>query len=307
MLRKIILAGGSGFLGGVLSDFYKSKAKEIIILSRSKHQSVDNIHYRVWDGQNRGDWMKDLEDGDLLINLSGKNVNCRYTEKNKAEIFRSRIEPTALLASVINQLHHPPKVWINLASATIYRHADDHYQDEDNGEIGSGFSVEVCKTWEQIFWQTKTPATKKILLRTAIVFGRRDGVIPRLLNLVRLGLGGQQGTGKQYFSWIHEQDFARITEWVFYNANDGDIYNCSAPEALPNKELMKLLRQLYGINLGLPTPQWLLEIGAKVIGTETELILKSRWVYPKHLLEKGFIFQFPKAKYALQDILSNPK
>src|SRR5215216_7209739 len=170
MFRKIILAGGSGYLGQVLADYYKNKVKiedekkdGIIILSRSHHPDRNNIRYKVWDGRTAADWIEDLEDADMLINLSGKNVNCRYTEKNKKEIFSSRLEPTKLLGNVIARLNHPPKLWINLASATIYRHAEDHYQDEDSGEIGSGFSVEVCKAWEKTFWETNTPQTKKIL------------------------------------------------------------------------------------------------------------------------------------------------
>ena len=304
MFNKIVLAGGSGFLGQVLADYYKEKAKEIIILSRRKLNSTPPVKYEVWDGKTVGKWTKHLEDCDLLINLSGKNVNCRYTEKNKRKIIQSRVEPTTILGNVISGMNNPPKAWINLASATIYRHAEDYSQDELNGEIGSGFSIDVCKAWERSFWQAQTPSTKKILLRVGIVFGRRDGVIPRLKNLVMLGMGGQQGNGRQFVSWIHEQDFARVTEWVFYNGHDGDIYNCTAPQAIRNKDLMQLIRRSYGVPFGLPTSQWLLEIGAAIIGTETELILKSRWVYPKYLLDKGFEFQFPKAEYAVNEILS---
>ena len=304
MFNKIVLAGGTGYLGQVLCNYYKEKAQEIVILIRSKHPSENNIHFEVWDGRTRGEWTKHLANCDLIINLCGKNVNCRYTKKNREEIFRSRLEPTALLGKVIADMKNPPKVWINLASATIYRHAEDHYQDEDSGDIGTGFSIEVCKAWERTFFEAITSHTKKIALRTGIVMGREDGVIPPLKNLVRIGLGGKQGHGQQYISWIHEQDFARITEWVYHNGNNGDIYNCASPFAIQNKDFMKILRKAIGIPFGLSTPQWLLEIGASIIGTETELILKSRWVYPKCLLEKGYTFLYEKPDHAIHEIFS---
>jgi uncharacterized protein (TIGR01777 family) len=304
MHRKIILAGGSGYLGQVLADHYRDKATNIIVLSRSKREDRDNIRFVQWDGVNKGPWVQELENADLLVNLSGKNVNCRYTEKNRREILRSRIEPTKLLGEAIAHLTEPPACWIQFASATIYRHAEDHYQDEEGGEIGRGFSIDVCRDWEKAFWNCNTPRTKKVLLRVGIVLGRSDGVLPRLKNLVKMGMGGKQGNGRQYISWIHEQDLARITEWVTENGKDGDIYNATSPEAIQNADLMKLLRQTYGIPFGLPAPRWLLEAGAVLIGTETELILKSRWVYPGRLLKKGFQFRFAIAEHAVHEIWS---
>jgi uncharacterized protein (TIGR01777 family) len=238
-----------------------------------------------------------------LINLSGKSVNCRYTKKNKAEIYRSRLEPTNLLGSVIAELKHPPKTWINAASATIYRNAEDRPQDEEKGEIGEGFSVDVCQQWEKSFWSVPTPHTKKILLRISMVLGMADGIMPRVKNLAKLGMGGRQGSGHQYISWIHEEDLARITEFVHQEGSDGAVFNCSAPEVVTNSHFMKLVRNCYGSQIGLPTPAWLLKIGALVIGTETELILKSRWVYPLNLLKKGFNFRFSRAEEAIKDIL----
>lgn len=305
MLNRIVLAGGSGYLGQVLADYYKDKAADIVVLSRNKPSGKAAAGRWVgWDAQNRGAWVSETEGADMLVNLCGKNVNCRYTESAKAEIFRSRLVPTALLGDVIAGLKSPPKLWINLASATIYRHAEDRPQDEDGGEIGSGFSVDVCKAWETGFWAAKTPATRKIALRAGSVLGRADGVFPRLKNLVLAGLGGHQGTGNQQVSWIYEQDFARITDWLYTHGQDGGVYNCTSPEAVSNRNLMKIIRKTYGIPVGLPSPQWLLEIGAKLIGTETELILKSRWVYPKRFLDDGFVFSFPKLEPAVRDIAS---
>ncbi|MBD1391905.1 TIGR01777 family oxidoreductase [Mucilaginibacter glaciei] len=302
--NKIILAGGNGYLGTVLATHYKNLASQIIVLSR-KPKAVDgNIKTVLWDGKTKGEWAADLNDADLLINLCGKNVNCRYTAANQREIIQSRVVPTTLLGEVIKELPSPPKLWINVTSATIYRHAEDHAQDEQTGEIGHGFSIDVCKQWEQSFFDADTPGTCKVALRMGIVLGHSDGVFPRLLNLVKLGMGGKQGNGQQYVAWIHELDAAKITEWLADHTEIDGIVNSTAPVAIKNADLMQTICKAYGMPFGLPAPKWLLEIGAKVIGTETELILKSRWVVPKRLLDAGYTFQFNDAKNAIQDILS---
>ena len=302
--HKIILAGGNGQLGKALAGYYKDITDHVIILSRKPAPKKSNIKTLVWDGRSPGEWVKELESADLLVNLCGKNVNCRYTKENREEIIRSRVEPTRLLAKVIDGLINPPKLWINAASATIYRHAEDRPQDEETGEIGYGFSIDVCTQWEQSFFDADTPNTRKIALRHGIALGRSDSVFPRLLNLVKLGIGGKQGDGEQYIAWIHEHDTARITEFLMEHTELDGVINAAAPEAAKNKDLMRIIRKAYGIPFGLPAPQWLLEIGAKVIGTETELILKSRWVAPKRLVDAGFVFQFPRAEHAIHDILS---
>ena len=302
--RKIVMAGGNGYLGTVLAKYFNGLADEIILLSRKSAATDGNIKTLVWDGETAGEWASALQGADLLINLCGKNVNCRYTETNKADIIRSRVVPTALLGNVIGTLSDPPKLWINLASATIYRHAEDHAQDEATGEIGYGFSIDVCRQWEQTLFDAQTSFTRKIALRHGIALGRSDSVFPRLLNLVKLGMGGKQGDGEQYIAWIHEHDTCRIVEFLMEHTELEGVINCAAPEAVKNRDLMRIIRKAYGIPFGLPAPQWLLEIGAKIIGTETELILKSRWVAPKRLQDAGFKFQFPKAEHAIHDILS---
>ncbi|SMD15465.1 TIGR01777 family oxidoreductase [Pedobacter nyackensis] len=302
--NKIVLAGGNGYLGQVLADYYRNLATEIVILSRKPALPKGNVKTIVWNGIDEGEWKDALEGSDLLINLCGKNVNCRYTEKNRQEIISSRINPTLLLGNVIAKLESPPELWINITSATIYRHAEDHPQDEETGEIGYGFSINVCRQWEQAFFETNTPRTRKIALRMGIVFGRSDGAFPRLLNLVKFGLGGRQGDGQQYVSWIHEQDAAKCTEWLLEHKELSGVINCTAPEAVKNTKLMKLIRTSYGVPFGLPSPAWLLELGAVFIGTETELILKSRWVEPRHLTDSGYSFIFPKVEHAVKDIIS---
>jgi len=301
--KKIVLAGGNGYLGTVLANYYKDKAEEIVILSRHEKQTEGNIRTVTWDGKTAGKWTAELVNADMLVNLCGKNVNCRYTEKNKAEIFASRLLPTEILGQVIRDLYEPPKLWINLASATIYRHAEDRPQDEENGEIGTGFSVDVCNAWEAAFNKYQTPKTRKVALRMGIVLGRSDSVFPRLLNLVKMGMGGMQGNGEQYVSWVHELDAARSTEWLMDHPELTGVFNCTAPVPVKNAELMHIIRKTYGMPIGLPAPKWLLEIGSVVIGTETELILKSRWVLPKRLANSGFKFEFETADTAIKDIL----
>ncbi|SHE44690.1 TIGR01777 family oxidoreductase [Pedobacter caeni] len=302
--KRIVLAGGNGYLGRVLAEYYKPQAEEVIILSRKSKAADGNIRTILWNGREEGDWCAALQNADLLINLCGKNVNCRYTEKNMAEIIASRVEPTTLLGRVIEKMDHPPGLWINITSATIYRHAEDRPQDEETGDIGYGFSIDVCRQWEQTFFATNTAHTRKIALRLGIVLGRSDGAFPRLLNLAKFGLGGKQGDGEQYVSWIHEQDVLRCTEWLIQQKELDGVLNCTAPGPVKNNTLMAGIRHAYGIPFGLPSPAWLLEIGAAVIGTETELILKSRWVLPKRLTDHGFQFQFGNVDHAIKDILS---
>jgi len=302
--HKIVLAGGNGYLGTVLAGFYKDVAHEVIILSRKPAPAKGNVTTLVWDGETEGNWTEALSNADLLVNLCGKNVNCRYTEKNKAEIISSRLVPTELLGRVIGKLANPPKLWINVTSATIYRHAEDHAQDEVTGQIGYGFSIDVCKQWEQVFFEANTPATRKVALRMGIVLGRTGAVFPRLLNLVKLGMGGKQGDGNQYVAWIHENDVANISQFLLEHTELDGVINCTAPQAIKNTDLMRTIRKAYGMPFGLPAPQWLLEIGAFIIGTETELILKSRWVTPKRLLNAGYQFRFGNAQHAVHDILS---
>ncbi len=300
--NKIVLAGGNGYLGGVLAKYYSSRAEEIVILSRQNKAPDGNIRTVLWNGRTVGEWQEHLIGADLLINLCGKNVNCSYTESNKAEIIRSRVIPTVLLGEVIADMENPPTLWINVTSATIYRHAEDRSQDEESGEIGQGFSVDVCRRWEEVFVATDTPRTRKIALRMGIVLGHSGGAFPRLLNLAKYGLGGKQGDGQQYVSWIHEQDAAACTEWLMKHGEVEGAINAVAPDPVKNVQFMDMLRRAYRIPFGLPSPAWLLEIGAKLIGTETELILKSRWVMPKRLMDAGYPFLYSKTAHALQDL-----
>jgi uncharacterized protein (TIGR01777 family) len=302
MYEKIILAGGTGYLGTVLARHFRYTCREIIILTRKPKPDAGNVRYAVWDGKATGPWASELEHADLVVNLCGKEVDCRYTPEAQAEIFRSRLEPTKAIGEAIKGCKSAPKLWVNLASSTIYRHAEDRPQTESNGEYGDGFSVSVCTAWERTFFEIQTPDTRKAALRTSFVLGRGDGAFPKLRNLVLAGLGGHQGSGRQMVSWIHEQDFARIVEWLLMHPDQEGVFNIAAPNPVTNRELMRTIRKAYNIPVGLATPAWLLALSARIIGTEPELVLKSRWVLPERLLAGGFRFYFERMEPAINDL-----
>ena len=302
---KIVLAGGSGFLGRVLRKHFVLKGHDVVNLSRSPHRDKGGGRSVAWDGVTTGAWVETLADSDVLINLSGKSVDCRYNGTNKAAIYASRLDATEVLGEAIEDCVNPPRLWLNAASATIYRHAEDSPMDEATGELGEGFSVDVCQAWEQVFFEAPVPDTvRRVALRTAIVLGRDGGAMAPLRMLTRLGLGGKQGKGRQYFSWLHEADFVGIVDHVIAHEELSGVINVSAPNPVPNAEFMAALRRACGVPVGLPTPAWLLEIGAVMIRTETELILKSRWVVPGRLLDSGYVFKFSELEKAMADLVA---
>jgi uncharacterized protein len=304
MINKIIIFGSSGYIGKYLANFFADKCVNLITVSRKQEAfNQPNRKHFIWDGETLGDWARQLEATDLIINLAGKSVNCRYTEKNKAAIFSSRLLSTKIIGEAVLQTMQKPKVWMNMSSATIYRHATDFAQDEYKGEIKNDFSVQVCKAWEASFDAFNLPETRKIKLRTAIVIGKHDGAFPRIINLAKYYLGGKMGSGNQMFSWIHEADFAEAILFLSKNNNAKDAVNIVSPNAVTNNILMQTIRQKMKKPFGIPTPIWLLKFGAILIGTETELILKSRWVYPKKLMDLGFNFNFENINAACEDIL----
>jgi uncharacterized protein len=304
-MKKIVIAGGTGYLGTVLSRSL-SPTHEVVVLSRKPLCSFDSrFHVRFvhWDGQTLGPWIGELDGAEALINLAGKSVNCRYNVHNRQEIFDSRMQSTQVLAEAIGLVKNPPKVWLNSSTSTIYRHAEDRNQDEYTGDFGTDFSVQVAQLWEKTFFEHTLPATRQIALRTAIVLGRTEGVMHRLRRLVRFGLGGAQGHGSQFVSWIHEDDFVRAVMFLINDHTAEGVYNLTSPNPITNRFLMQTIRQTMGVGIGLPAPKWLLKIGAWLIGTETELILKSRRVVPTRLTEAGFEFEYSTIGLAIDQIL----
>lgn len=292
--KKIVLAGGTGFVGEYLTEKFQGRGYTVYNISRQE----GNISWKDNEGI-----VKALNNAEMLINLAGKSVNCRYTDKNKAEILRSRTVTTQILGEAILKCENPPAIWMNSSTATIYRHAEDRPMTESTGEIGTGFSVGIAKSWEKVFFDFNLPKTRQVALRMTIVLGANGGVMPPILNLVKFGLGGKQGKGNQKFSWIHIDDLYEIINFIQLNREMKGVYNCAAPIPVDNQTLMKALRRQMKMPLGLPTPTLLLTFGAWLIGTETELILKSRWVIPEKLEQAGFKFKYNTLEAALAEIL----
>jgi len=299
-MKTITIAGGSGFLGQVLEHYFRKQGHTVYILTRVPKR--ENEIY--WNGKDLDKWTKTLEETDILINLTGTSVDCRYTDANKKLIYDSRMDSTHTLGLAINLCDQPPKVWINSSTATIYRHSSDKEMTEDDGEIGDDFSMNIAKSWEKTFYSITNPKTRKIATRTSIVMGKDGGAIHPLKNLVKFGLGGKQASGNQKVSWIHELDFARAIDYLIENDNLDGNFNLAVPKPTDNQTLMKNFRKVMHIPFGISHPEWLIKFGATLIGTEPELVLKSRNVIPKRLLDNGFKFVHTDIEIALEDILN---
>lgn len=256
--------------------------------------------------------MGELEGADAVINLAGRSVNCRYTPENRRLIMDSRVNSVRAVAAAIGQAKQTPKVWLQASTATIYSHRYDAPNDDLTGILGGTepdapdtwrFSIDVARSWEQATDEADTPRTRKVKMRSAMTMSPdRGGIFDTLLGLVRLGLGGQAGDGRQYISWVHDQDFVRAVYWLIEHKELEGAVNIAAPEPLPNKEFMRNLREAWGIKIGLPAAPWMLEIGAAIMKSETELILKSRRVISTRLEQSGFEFRFPHWREAAKDL-----
>lgn len=301
-MNKLVIAAGTGFLGQALVNHFKNKFEEIVILTRGKSKTIDTIKYVNWNAKTFTGWEKELENAAVLINMAGKSVDCRYTKENKKEILLSRIESTRILNKAVLNCTTPPKHWLNSSTATIYRFSLDKEMDEINGEIGNDFSINVALSWEKAFFKTETPNTLKTALRTAIVLGKQGGALVPLKTLAKFGLGGKQGKGNQFVSWIHETDFIKAVDFIIQKEMTG-VVNIVSPKPIPNADFMKELRKAVNCPIGIPISEPLLKFGAVVIGTETELVLKSRNVIPRRLQENGFLFEFDTLEKALKNLI----
>ncbi|MDB6038022.1 MAG: NAD-dependent epimerase/dehydratase [Verrucomicrobiales bacterium] len=310
-MKRVILAGGSGFIGGILAKYFHKAGYEIVILSRAPRGPSLDARTEYWDGRTVGAWAAELEGADAVINLAGRSVDCRYTLRNRKLILDSRLDSTRVLGEAIKRCGVPPRVWLNSSTATIYKHSLDQPMDE-TGEIGStpeaqdAFSIEVARRWERAFEQVVTPQTRKIALRSAMVLGHgRNSVFPVLRRLVRFGLGGNMASGKQFVSWIHQTDFCRAVEWLLEKEDFNGPVNLAAPNPVTNQEMMRILREICRAPVGLPSKHWMIEIGAFFLRTEPELIIKSRRVIPGRLLKSGFQFEFRTLREAFEDLVHN--
>jgi uncharacterized protein len=307
---KIVIPGGTGQVGMLLARAFHQDDHDVIVLSRTPKPAPWRVV--AWDATTLSDWAAEVDGADVVINLAGRSVNCRYTPHNRRLIKDSRLTSTHAVGMAIAQARHPPHLWLQASTATIYAHRYDAPNDELTGIIGGAepnvpdtwrFSIDVATAWEQAVEAHPVPATRVVTMRSAIIMSPdRGGAFDVLLGLVRRGLGGRNGDGRQFVSWIHEQDFIRATYWLINHTNLSGPVNLSAPNPVPNVDFMRALREAWGIRIGLPATEWMLELGARVLQTETELILKSRRVVPTRLLQSGFTFDFPTWPEAARDL-----
>lgn len=312
-MKKIILAGGSGFLGHALAEHFLKSGCAVTILTRSPKPTANGVREILWDARGLGGWARELEDATAVINLTGRSVNCRYHARNQRLILESRVRSTQVIGEAIAQCKNPPQVWLNASTATIYQHNFGPAWGEDGHICGTPeakdeFSVQVATEWEKALSEASTPSTRKVAMRAAMVLGDdKNSVFPMLCRLAQCGLGGQMGDGRQFVSWIHQTDFCRAVEWLIAREELHGPVNICAPNPLSNAEMMKTFRDVVGMRVGLPAARWMLKVGAFALRTETELILKSRRVIPRRLVESGFVFRFPFLREALKDLRINRK
>ena len=310
LAMKIVIPGGSGHVGTILARAFQRDGHDVVVLSRLPR----TLAWRVaaWDGETIGDWVHEIDGADVVVNLAGRSVNCRYNEANRRAILDSRLRSTRIVGEAIARSRRPPRVWLQASTATIYSHRYDAPNEERTGILGGHeprapstwrFSIDVARAWEAALDAAEVGDTRKVALRSAMVMSPEPGgIFDTLYRLVRLGLGGRAGDGRQFVSWIHCADFVSALRWLIEHDEIAGAVNVAAPGPLPHAEFMRMLRAAAGVPVGLPATNWMLELGAVVLRTETELVLKSRRVVPGRLLEGGFGFRYPSWPTAAADL-----
>lgn len=310
---KFVIPGGTGHVGSVLLRALAVPGNDVCALSRRPSPDRPGpVRFVKWDGCKLGEWADEIEGADVVINLAGRSVDCRYTKRNRDLILNSRVNSTRVIGKAIASAKNPPPVWLQASTATIYSHRFDAANDEADGILGGAepnapftwrFSIEVAKAWEAELAAAKTPHTRKIAMRSAMTMSPDQGsVFDVLSRLVRFGLGGRVGSGRQFVSWIHEADFVRSLEWLIRDESLKGPVNLAAPNPLLHSEFMAAFRKAWRVPFGLPAPAWLLEIGTAILRTESELVLKSRRVVPSRLLDAGFEFSYRHWEEAAVDL-----
>ena len=303
--NHIVLAGGTGLMGRILTAHFTAKGIAVIVLTRGKSTECNGVCHVQWDPEHPRDLEQHLNGAKAVIGLNGATVDRRYNAKGKWTILHSRLSSTLALGDAIKRCSDPPEAWLQLSTATIYRHAADRPMDQYSGEIGEGFSVEVARTWEAVANSFELSKTRTVLLRSAMVMSPLGGVLPRLVQLTRAGLGGKHASGEQFVSWIHADDLCSAIDHILRKDDASGVYDLAAPEPTRDGYLMEQLKARFRPLIALPQPRWLLQLGAYILGTETELILKSRRVVPTRLLREGFRFEHPGITEALVDLLGD--
>ncbi|NAZ81602.1 DUF1731 domain-containing protein [Kineococcus sp. R8] len=314
---EIVVPGGTGQVGGLLRRALVRRGHAVTVLSRRPQQLEAGVRHVLWDGRTLGPWAAELDGADAVVNLAGRTVSCRYTDANLRQMMDSRVDSTRVVGAAIAAARRPPRVWLQMSTATIYADArsrgDDRGHDEDTGVLGGEepdvplsweYSVRIARRWEQAQADAATPATRRVALRTAMVMQPdRGGIFDVLSRMVRAGLGGPVAGGRQHVSWIHDDDVVRAVELLLAREDlDGPV-NLAAPGPVPQAELMRSLRRAWGVRAGLPATRLMAEVGAFALRTDTELLLKSRRVVPGRLLGAGFTFEHPEWDEAAADLV----
>ena len=300
-LGKVIIAGGSGFLGQALASSLLKDGNEVVILGRSEKTGLHG-KFVYWDAKNIGNWSRKLEGGTALFNLAGRSIDCRYTEKNKALILNSRIDSTKVLGEAIKKCEEPPKVWLNASTATVYKdiRGDLKPHDENSETDAEGFAEDVGRAWEKTFFDASNERVRQVAMRISIVLGEGGGAFPVMRRLTKLGLGGRQGPGTQWISWLHIDDWVGIAKFLMKNSAISGSVNLAAPNPVTNQEFMRCMRKQFApLGIGFPAPTPAIYLGGVFMGTEPDLVLKSRKVISRVLAEQKFDFKFPQIGKAL--------
>jgi uncharacterized protein (TIGR01777 family) len=314
-VTKILIPGGTGQVGSLLSRAFRAAGHDVVVVSRGGESGGARIV--PWDGRTVSAWASEIDGADIVVNLAGRSVNCRYTQKNMDAMMSSRVDSTRAVGLAIAHASRPPRLWLQMSTATIYAHRFDAANDEATGIIGGSepdapaywrFSIEIAQAWERELSEAATPRTRKVAMRSAMVMSPdRGGIFDVLLGLTRRGLGGTIAGGSQYMSWIHERDFVRAIEFLITREDLAGPVNLASPNPLVQREFMAALRRASGTRVGLPATKWMAEIGAFFLRTDTELTFKSRRVVPGRLLGAGFAFDFPDWPAAATDLVARTR
>jgi uncharacterized protein (TIGR01777 family) len=305
---KVVIPGGTGQVGTILDRVLTAEGHDVVLLTRCP----SGARQVFWDGSTLGDWTRQIDGSDVVINLAGRSVSCRYTTENLEAMMSSRVQSARVVGEAIADAARPPKIWMQMSTATIYAHRFDKGNDEYDGLIGGGergvpdywsYSVKIAQNWEAVQEQAETPYTRKVALRSAMVMSPdRGGVFDVLSWLTRIGLGGPIAGGRQYVSWIHDQDFVRAVRFLIERDDLAGPVNLAAPSPLLQREFMRELRSAWRIPVGLPATRWMAEVGAFALRSDTELLLKSRRVVPRRLTDAGFVFSYPQWRNAAANL-----
>ncbi len=303
MKKRIVIAGGSGFIGKAISNHFLANDYEVVVLTRDKSQQKDNINYQHWDGKSLGKWLDNLSGAEALINLSGKSINCRFTDENKQALISSRVNTTRLLSDAVTSLANPPKVWLNASAGAMYSSGKEA-NTEDEAVFSNSFLSKMALAWEEAFYKDNLPQTRRVSLRISLILGEDGGVFPVLKKITSMFLGGAAGSGNQIMSWMHINDAVRAIEFLIKNNIEGPV-NFSTSNPKSNKQFMKTLRKVMGVPFGIPAPAFGIKLGSSVLGTEPSLLLDSVNFIPKKLNDKGFKFNYEHLDEALTDLVKN--